>query len=158
MRYVAALFDAPIPARAALQALQARGFAAADVALLAEAELPGTAGLADGRLLPPSPPAGDWPGDDPPPPEAWRDEPRLEAALRRRGIEEEDAATFAEGVARRGAILVLVSAPTASAPLAAEALAQTLPPSPAAHRARWSSDPRARSGWSTLPPEEVAGP
>lgn len=135
MRHVLALFDAPVPARAALLALAEAGFAPDDLTCAAAAGVPGAAGLAAATV-----PA---------------EEDALERRLRSLGLSEDDAATCAEGVARRGAILIVASGPTLSAEAARRAIEGAAPPTLAEHRARW--DGRAgpglgHYGWADVPP------
>lgn len=134
MRHVIALFDAPIPARAALRALAGAGFAPGDLACAASPDVPGASAYAAVRL-----PAG-------------------EDALGRRllsfGLEAADADTCAEGVSRRGAILVVATGPTLSADVARRVLDSAAPPSLQEHRARWDGregDGLTRYGWADLP-------
>ena len=133
MRYVTALFDAPVPARTARRALEAAGFAPRDVALVPE-----PAGEERAR---------DWaPGGDP---------PGLLAALRDLGVAEELAGAYAEGVAR-GCILVVVRCPDLSAPAAAAALALGPALDPGAAARRWRAEPTCGYVWSRVPPPELA--
>jgi len=135
MRYAFALYDAPMPALAALRGLARAGFAPADVAVLAT-DVPAEArGLAGDRILPRD--LG---------PEPWApvdgalamDEAAIVRALEARGLAPDDAATCAMGVARQRAHLVVVCCPTLSAPLAQAALDVAMPPPLAVHRARWA--------------------
>ncbi len=130
MRHVLALFDAPVPAARAVRALAEKGFAADDVQLCARGEVPDI-GARTSRDLPHEPRA-------------------LQAALQDRGLGEDDAALCAEGVARRGAILVLVRCPTLSAPVAERLLAAALPPELAEHAARWKAQPSAAYMWAQV--------
>jgi len=135
MRNVTALFDAPIPARAAVRALVAAGFHPADIALA-----PGLPDVPAGHeaLIPAS--AGD-PG-------------ALTEALAGRGVPEPDARFYEEGV-RRGAILLVVTVPTLSAPVAADIIASTLPPDPAELAAAWLAEPELRYVWARVAPPAV---
>lgn len=138
MRNAFALYDAPMPALAALRALSRAGFAPGDVALVA-ARVPEEArALAADRLLPrdlgPEPwDGGSGDGEAP-------DEAAVARALEGRGLSPEDAATCAQGVARRGAHLVVVCCPTLSAPAAEAALEAALPTALEVHRARWATE------------------
>jgi hypothetical protein len=102
VRYVIALFDAPIPARSALGALETAGFPSLDVRVIPA--------LADGP-----PPSEDAPLSGAAQPEEVR------AALADWGVPAGDASAYAEGL-RRGGFLVIVRCPTASACAAAGAL------------------------------------
>lgn len=137
MRTAYALYDAPAPALAALRALARAGFAPADVAVLA-ARVPDEAhALAADRILPRD--RGIEPWSDTPDP-SLPDEPALARALEGRGLARDEAATCAEGVARRGAHLVVVCCPTLSAPAAEAALGAALPAALDVHRARWAAE------------------
>ncbi len=134
MRHVLALFDAPVPARAALRALAAAGFAPDDLACVAASSVPETSALASARL----------------PIEASA----LERRLRSYGLSSTAASTCAEGVVLRGAILVVATCPTLSAGGAQRALDGAAPPSLSEHRSRWegrNGDALTRYGWADLP-------
>jgi hypothetical protein len=136
MRHVLALFDAPIPAVSAVRALGAAGFAPADLWLAAEAALPGSSDLA----------RTDLPAET----------TALATELESRGLDRDDAALCAEGVTRRGAILVLVRCPSAAAPVAERILAAAAPPDLAMHRMRWQSQPGARHMWAHIEPPRTS--
>lgn len=140
MRYVTALYDAPIPAAAALQALRDAGFAAADIATA------------------PQPPTSSWPPSDEQVADLpTDDEPRLARALCDLGIDEEQAALYAEGVGR-GALLIAVRTPTLSAGPAADALVSAGPPSLDEHQSRWAEDHSLRYRWAEVEPPQVDPP
>jgi hypothetical protein len=102
MRHVIGLYDAPAPAAAALSDLLEAGFSAGDVAVAPEQAA---------SLLGPGAPYAHLP----------RGEADLTAELASFGVPRGDAVGYAQAVAR-GAILVVVSAPALSVPLAAGAL------------------------------------
>lgn len=135
MRYVAALFDAPIPARTALVELVSRGFAPEDVIAI------------------PAPPGATWSGRP-----SWRppgDERSLAPGLAALGIPPATAEAYAEGI-RRGAILVIARCPTLSAPMAASILAASPVVDLSAALRRWQMEPGLRYDWAALPPPEIA--
>lgn len=151
MRYIATLFDAPVPAAAAAAALVDAGFHPQDIATippLPDSAAGGTFANVDGdgpvarvdpsfpseRVEPPNPP----------------DPSQLRWLLRDLGFDPTDAARDAEGV-RRGAILLLVRAPTLSAPVAAEIITSLAPPDPDAMIATWEADPDLMYGWADVP-------
>jgi hypothetical protein len=136
MRHVLALFDAPVPAASALRALSVAGFAPTDLWLAAEAPLPNTQHLSRTDL--PTDALG------------------LQSELESRGLDRDDAALCAEGVTRRGAILVLVRCPSAAAPVAERILAAAAPPDLAMHRLRWQSQPGARHMWAHIEPPRTS--
>lgn len=131
MRYVTALFDAPIPARAAAAALASAGFHPDDIALV-----PHLAGA----------PAAGWFVDADP-----ADARGVRQALEDLGFDAADAGRAAEG-ARRGAIILMVRTPTLSAPIAAEVIAALAPPDPEALAATWEADPSLKFDWAAVPP------
>jgi hypothetical protein len=133
MRYVTALFDAPVPTESAVRALHECGFSSADL------------------LLVPSVPGIEWsPG--PSFAQPWFErELSLQEVLGEMGVSDTDADLYAEGVIR-GAILLAVRSPTLSAPYAEAAIESAAPASLSEHRARWLSDPVWRYGWSVVPP------
>ena len=132
MRYVTALFDAPIPATAALAALTASGFTPEDIAVVPS--LPGLQWSPTGPFL----------VADAEPQALMRD-------LGEMGVAPGDVELYAEGV-RRGGILVVVRAPTLSTPAAEEAILSTSPPELAAHVQRWEASPGLRYSWEDTPP------
>ncbi len=137
MRYVTALFDAPIPARAAAAALASAGFHPDDIALV-----PHLAGA----------PATGWFVDADP-----ADARGVRQALEDLGFDTADAARAAEG-ARRGAIILMVRTPTLSAPVAAEVIAALAPPDPDDLAAAWEADPGLTYAWAAVPaPSGTAG-
>lgn len=144
MRLVSALFDAPVPAAAALAALAAAGFDPAEVttipALARECQAGGD------RAGPPGDPLAEALQA------AWVDEdwPRLAKLLQERGLARGWARLAAEGL-RRGAILVLLAVPTLSAPLAAQAMAGAAPPDPLDLAERWLADAELRYPWRDVP-------
>ncbi len=140
MRHIIALFDAPIPATRALEALAEAGFTPADVSV--RPSLPGVAWHAaqvSAIALP----------DD--------DEAALIAALEGLGVPTADARLYAEGV-RRGAILLVVRSPDTSATAAEAAMRSATPPDLAAHQARWAADPGLCYDWAATPPPRVDMP
>ena len=132
MRTITALFDAPVPARAAARALVTAGFSPTDITLVPP--LPGAQPFDFSQL----PVAGEDPRD-------------LVNVLGDLGVPEAEALFYAEGV-RRGAILLVVTAPTLSAPVAADVIAGALPPDPNALAAAWAADPGLRYTWADIPP------
>ncbi len=137
MRHVMAIFDAPIPARAAASALAGAGFDPGDIALL-----PPLAG---------APAAGHFLDADP------ADPPAVRRALAVLGFDAVDAARGAEG-ARRGAIVLVVRAPTLSAPVAADVIAALGPPDPDDLAAAWEADPGLTYAWAAASPPLAADP
>jgi len=136
MRTAYALYDAPMPALAALRALARAGFAPQDVALASALPPEGAGALAADRLLPrdlgPEPwgHAADEPRDD---------EATLARALEGRGLAPAEAAACAALVAHGGAHLVVCCCPTLAAPAAREALEAALPVTAEALAARRSA-------------------
>ena len=144
MRHVIALFDAPIPAIAALRTLADAGFTPDDLACVANTAKPGDI-LHDQGV----PGAAEYAAATLP-----YDENALTRRLESCGLDSHDAATCAEGVARRGAILVVATGPTLSARVAERALDGSSPPTLSEHRARWSGrrgEGLTRYGWADLP-------
>jgi hypothetical protein len=135
MLRVLALFDAPIPARRALSALATAGVAAADT---------WTAPLLPG------------------PPRAQLLAPVTDlAAVRRALLEREvpaDLGEIAVDAVRRGAILVLVETPTASANQVAEILTGAGAMDPAVLEALWRAHPGTTYDWAAVPPPIVDPP
>ena len=136
MRHVLALFDAPVPAASALRGLAAAGFAPADLWLAAGHPVPGLREIARTDLP--------------------TETPALEAELEARGLDGDAAALCAEGVTRRGAILVLLRCPSAAAPVAERILAAAAPPDLAEHRARWQASATARHMWARVEPPRTS--
>ena len=137
MRYIAALYDAPFPARCAMRALAAAGVAPGDTSVT-----PGLPGSG------PRPAAGfgRLPQDD---------SERLARSLTELGIARQDARAYAEGV-RRGGILVLVRSPDLLPSAAAAALESAAPPDLDTHRSRWAADPNLRYEWALAPLSEAS--
>ena len=174
MRFVLALFDAPLPARNALADLARAGFAAADVVVLPPVmiETPlGLAAIGDPDSLP-EPGFDHLPfvddrhvaadrsfADDRIGAEAQThaefgahaNDRQLERDLVALGLPGAEAAGYAEGV-HRGAILVVVRAPTLSAPVAAALLNGAGSADLAAEAARWQVDRTWRYYWAQSPP------
>jgi hypothetical protein len=133
MRYVTALFDAPIPAQVALESLRSRGFTSADLFVVPELPASGLR-VADSYARP------------------WREQGlELGQMLAEMGIPDDEGAVLEEAIAR-GAILIAVRSPSLSAPHAEAALEHAMPADLAEHEARWQSDPDWRYGWSTVAP------
>lgn len=162
MRVIAALFDAPVPARAAVRALLAAGLGAADIttipslpgAILAEPGLGGGAAIDAGT----DEAAGGLGGAEPPEHRATGapDDPTgLTERLVALGAPYEDATRMGEGV-RRGAIVLVAAVPTLEAPAAARAIAAALPCDLDAAAAAWSADPELRYRWRDIAPPELA--
>ena len=139
MHFILSLYDAPVPARGALAALNAAGVSAGDIAVAPplQAETP----VGDGRprlVLPESQEA-------------------IGKALVAWGVPPADALVFAEGVGR-GAILVAVRAPTLLAAPVRTILEQSGAVPLSVHKARWEADPALRYGWAGVAAPEVEGP
>lgn len=134
MRTVLALFDAPLPARAALAALRAVGVDDDDIAIVPDpaaqesgtgasaAAVAATAGLFDG--------------------------------LKERGVPEDEARAYAEGVAR-GAILVLAVCATGRAGAAVAALRGVGAVDLDTFRAAWARAPDTHYAWRRVPPPDL---
>ncbi len=139
MRYIIAMFDAPFPAREAVRAVFEAGFRADDLFLMPE--LPEVEWTATHSF------AGPW----------LEENADLGHLLGRLGVHPADVGTYVEGV-RRGAIVVVVRAPTLSAQCAADALQSVAHPDLATHEARWAEDPDLVYGWSAVEPPIVGTP
>jgi hypothetical protein len=136
MRYVSAMYDAPVPARAAINVLIEEGFPPLDLSVLPFVpgiELPSTflpslafAEATDRYNLRP-----------------------VEAKLAALGIAREAAGFYAEGL-RRGAILVIARTPTLSAAVAAAILETTCPLSVEKASREWAEQPELRYRWSQV--------
>ena len=135
VRYVIALYDAPIPARAGIKALSSAGVAPADIVVIPE--------------LPPAQPSD----SDAPRPEI-PDCVRLEADLRGRGIPADDAAAYAEGVGR-GGVLLFARCATAQAERVADSLAEAGTVDLDYFRALWASAPDVHYEWRDLEPPDL---
>ena len=136
MRYVSAMYDAPVPARAAINALIEEGFPPLDLCVLPFVpgiELPSTflPSLAFAE-------ATDRHGLRP-----------VEAKLAALGIAHDAAGIYAEGL-RRGAIVVIARTPTLSAPIAAAILETTCPLSTEKAGREWATKPELRYRWSQV--------
>jgi hypothetical protein len=138
MHTILALFDAPTPARGAVEALVAAGFAPTDIALAC-------------AVLESEPCASDRPRVLPTEPKS------LAADLVGLDVPIEDAETCAEAV-RRGAVLVAVTAPSVAAAAALSALDAFGVTDAAAQRARFAADPALRYDWARLPAPDLAAP
>jgi hypothetical protein len=137
MRRILALFDAPEPARRALAALAVAGVAADDVWVTPM--VPGTGAWAAGPLAP------------------SLDLAALRQSLAARDVPPPLVEVYVEGV-RRGAILVLVESPTASAPVVAGCLTSASAPDLAALVARWKAQPGTTYDWASAVPPQVDPP
>ena len=136
MRYVSAMYDAPVPARAAISALIEEGFPPLDLCVLPFVpgiELPSTflpslefSKATDRYDLQP-----------------------VQAKLAALGIAMEAAGIYAEGL-RRGAIVVIARTPTLSAPIAAAILETTCPLSVEKASRDWAAQPGLRYRWSQV--------
>jgi len=134
MRRVVALFDAPEPARRGLAALAAAGVAADDVWLTPP--LPAMVGWTPAALAPPL------------------DLVALRQSLAAREMPPPLIEFYVDGV-RRGAILVLVEAPTAAAATVADCLTTAGAPDPATLVARWQTQPGTTYDWAAVAPPVV---
>ena len=159
MRYVTALFDAPIPARAAIAALRDAGFSPRDMTVLPPLPRDDAMG-AESVIAPLTDDLTLHPDDVAPPPDELAPPPndlalpaddprRLADALAALGVAPFDAACYAEGV-RRGAILLVVATPTLSAPLAAAAIDSVLPPDLDDLAEAWAVDPELHYRWRDM--------
>ena len=135
MRYVSAIYDAPMPAGLALKALRAAGFEDRDLAVLPD--------------LPALPPVAGFLARST---EATGDPARALAEL---GLPQQRHALLREAL-WRGAIVILVRCPDLSAPAAVRAL-DAAGPLPDARLARdWRREPGMRYRWSELPAPVLA--
>jgi hypothetical protein len=141
MHMTLALFDAPVPARWALESLAEAGVRPSDVAVV-----PGVPGTTSVQTT------GTGGDDVLSLPTTERD---LQRVLRSWGVPEADVGTCAEGV-RRGAILVAVRVPTLSVGIVRSLLDGCGAVDLATHRERWDVDPGLRYGWATVGEPNVA--
>jgi hypothetical protein len=129
MRYVTALFDAPIPARHALGALREAGFEARDIACI--------------PALPDRPEDG-----------AQLD--MTAEAFAGLGLPTAFTHVALEGL-ERGAILICLRTPELSAEHAARLLDEAGAQAPETLARAWAAEPELRYGWRELPAPRVEG-
>lgn len=137
MRRVSALFDAPVPAQRAVEALLQSGVDLADVWTVPC--LPLAQGRLTRTLAPPT------------------DLAALRRALEAREMPEERRELLVDGV-RRGAILVMVEVPTLSAELAAGLLDAAGAADPAELQSLWAAYRATTYDWQKLDAPDVEPP
>jgi hypothetical protein len=126
VRFVVALFDAPVPARAARTALRQAGFTPEDVTIV------------------PSPDSADRPSSAPPATSLAHRAAALRQHLEESGVPGRHAGLYAQGVLR-GGFVVIVCCPTALAPLAAGCLDALAAEDIEVQAERWPGGPLSRA-------------